>query len=69
MYDESGKSVPETVPLKIGDKCASFMYANMTEFIVCGGNDDFKEFYDYCYKFSVNYPSKPIAMPRLPVKM
>lgn len=45
------------------------MFANMTQFIVCGGNDDFKEFYDYSYLFDVRYPTKPTAITRLPVKM
>lgn len=69
MNDEAGNQVPEKVPVKIGDKCANFMYANMTEFVVSGGNDDFKEFYDYCYRFDVKHPSHPTAMARLPVKM
>jgi hypothetical protein len=65
----NGEESSGTIPVKIGDKCACFMYANMTEFVVCGGNDDFKEFYDYCYRFSTKYPTHPFAMPNLPIKM
>jgi hypothetical protein len=60
---------PEDVPVVIGDKCATFMYANKQNFIVCGGNDDYKEFYDYCYNFDCDDPTYPMVMPRLPVKM
>jgi hypothetical protein len=70
MIVENGVETPQYIPMSIGDKCATFMYANGQNFIVCGGNDDFKEFYDYCYNFDCDMPSSVItAMPPLPVKM
>lgn len=67
--DDNGNYVPEMTPVIIGDKCATFMYANKQNFIVCGGNDDFKEYYDCCYNFDCDDPTYPTAMVPLPVKM
>lgn len=38
-------------------------------FVVCGGNNDYKEFYNHCYRFKISEPEKPETMTVLPKKL
>ena len=43
------------------------MYSNRQTFLVGGGNNDFKDFYDVFYEFDVDFPDKPVTLEKLPL--